>query len=77
MATDAQIARLMAGLDASSTGRQLQNGVGGVLPTATADPSTQPGTPVDGYTVGWTTGGLAYISTYYAALGAWKKVQLT
>ncbi len=57
-------------------GRALLTDGSFMLETYTADPANIMLTAPDGLTVAWTSGGIGYISTYFAALGAWKKVAL-
>lgn len=60
-------------LQASPTGRALLRDGSHVLAMYTSDPALTILRPQDGLTVAWTDGVNAYHSTYYAALGVWKK----
>lgn len=75
MNQSADLQALIAHLRASPTGLGLLSSVF-LLPTATADPTNQTNAP-DGLTIAWSSAGVAYHSTFYAALNDWRTVTLT
>lgn len=69
--------RINVNMNAGATGRQLLSDGSLVLPMYDADPAAIILSPPDGLTVAWWSTTHSYHSTYYSALGAWRKIELT